>query len=45
MSSAMQTGAKDGMRTLDATLEDLVRNAVISKEDARAHANDKSKFI
>ena len=45
MMSAMQTGAKDGMKTLDQTLDELVRAGTISKEEARSHATDRSKFM
>lgn len=45
MMSAMQTGAKDGMKTLDQTLDDLVRAGTISKEEARSHATDRTKFM
>ena len=44
MMSSMQTGAGEGMKTLDQTLEDLVKSGMIAKEEARAHATDRKKF-
>jgi twitching motility protein PilT len=44
MYSAIQTGQKDGMQTLDQCLLQLVRSNVISTEDARHQAVDKDKF-
>lgn len=45
MMSAMQTGAKDGMKTLDQTLDELMKSGVIAKEEARSYATDRSKFM
>jgi len=44
MYSAMQTGQKFGMQTLDQNLEDLLKKRIISKEMAREHAINKDKF-
>lgn len=44
MYSTMQTGAREGMKTLDTTLDELVKAGLVAKEEARAHANDRSKF-
>ena len=38
--SAMQTGGKFGMQTMDAALVELVRRNVISREEARKRARD-----
>ena len=38
--SAMQTGAKFGMQTMDAALVDLVRRGVISRDEAKKRARD-----
>ncbi|WP_084709612.1 type IV pilus twitching motility protein PilT [Rubrobacter aplysinae] len=38
--SAMQTGSKHGMQTLDSALVDLVRDGKVSKEEAEKHSND-----
>lgn len=38
--SAMQTGAKFGMRTMDAALVELVREGEISREEAEKRSKD-----
>jgi twitching motility protein PilT len=45
MYSMIQTGQSEGMITLDQTLENLVRNRLISMSDARRRAVDKNKFM
>lgn len=45
MYSTLQTGAKDGMITMDQTLTNLVNEGKITKEDARDKAFDKKKFM
>lgn len=45
MYSMIQTGQSEGMITLDQTLENLVRDRLISAGDARRRAVDKSKFM
>ena len=44
MYSAMQTGQRFGMQTLDQQLEGLVQKKVVTKEHAREHALNKDKF-
>ncbi len=44
MYSMIQTGQTDGMQTLDQCLEKLVRDRLITQNDARNRAVDKSKF-
>lgn len=44
MYSAIQTGRKDGMQTLDQCLSDLVQQHVITKQIARPRALDKKMF-
>ncbi len=44
LTSAIQSGARDGMQSLDAKLMELVQNAVITGEEAYLHAIEKSKF-
>ncbi|NOX44048.1 MAG: type IV pilus twitching motility protein PilT [Gammaproteobacteria bacterium] len=44
MYSAIQTGQKDGMQTLDQCLQDLVQKGLISKADARLKAASKDAF-
>ena len=44
MYSAIQTGQAEGMQTLDQHLLELVRSRLISTEEARSQAVDKSKF-
>lgn len=38
--SAMQTGSKFGMQTMDAALVDLLRRGVVSREEAEKRSND-----
>jgi twitching motility protein PilT len=45
MYSAIQTGQSHGMQTLDQNLQELVRRGVISKQDARARAQNKDAFV
>jgi len=45
MYSMIQTGQAEGMITLDQTLENLVRNRLITTGDARRRAVDKNKFL
>lgn len=45
MYSAIQTGAGEGMTTLDQTLKNLVSKGTISKESARAYAKQPEAFI
>ncbi len=45
MYSAIQTGRKEGMQTLDQGLEELLKTRKITKEQAREHAINKSKFL
>lgn len=45
MYSMIQTGQSEGMITLDQTLDNLVRNRLISVTDARRIAVDKKKFM
>ncbi|MEM8833002.1 MAG: type IV pilus twitching motility protein PilT [Pseudomonadota bacterium] len=44
MYSAIQTGAGAGMQTLDQCLKDLVAKGLISRQDAREKAKDKTSF-
>ena len=44
MYSVIQTSAGEGMQTLDQHLLELVRNRMVSVEEARMRAVDKSKF-
>ena len=44
MYSAIQTGQKDGMQTLDQNLKELVRKGVVSAADARQKAANKHEF-
>jgi Tfp pilus assembly pilus retraction ATPase PilT len=44
MYSTMQTAAREGMKTLDSTLDGLVKAGTIEKDEAQAHANDRNKF-
>jgi len=41
MYSAIQTGGQLGMQTLDANLQDLVRNNIVTVEEARTKAANK----
>jgi twitching motility protein PilT len=42
--SAIQTGGKDGMQTLDQCLKDLVKKSVVDSAEAKARAENKSDF-
>ena len=42
--SAMQTGFRQGMITLDQSLLNLVTEGVVSKQEARVHAEEPGKF-
>ncbi|MDH4021933.1 MAG: type IV pilus twitching motility protein PilT [Gammaproteobacteria bacterium] len=44
MYSAIQTGVKEGMQTLDQCLQELLSKGVISKEEARFKAQHKDSF-
>jgi twitching motility protein PilT len=44
MYSMLQTGSKFGMQTLDQSLEELVANAIIEKEEAYKKAFEKDRF-
>jgi twitching motility protein PilT len=44
MYSAIQTGVKDGMQTLDQNLQELVRARQITPESARTRAVNKDLF-
>jgi twitching motility protein PilT len=44
MYSAIQTGQKDGMLTLDQCLQDLVQKGLVSRTDARLKAANKDTF-
>lgn len=44
MYSAIQTGQKDGMQTLDQCLEMLVKRGLIAKSEAYSYAKDKKLF-
>ncbi|MDP2323669.1 MAG: type IV pilus twitching motility protein PilT [Gammaproteobacteria bacterium] len=44
MYSAIQTGVKEGMQTLDQCLQDLLTKGVISREEARFKAQNKDNF-
>jgi len=43
--SAIQTGKKYGMQSLDDAIEELLGKRIISAEEAYAKCNDKAKFI
>jgi twitching motility protein PilT len=45
MYSAIQTGQKDGMQTLDQNLKELVKKGLVEKEEARGKAMDPNNFI
>nr|MBV6629192.1 type IV pilus twitching motility protein PilT [Oceanococcus sp. HetDA_MAG_MS8] len=45
MYSAIQTGQRDGMQTLDQNLQDLVRRGVVTKDMARLKAANKADFL
>ena len=42
--SILQTGAAQGMCLLDASLENLVKQGVITREEARRHAEEPKRF-
>ncbi|WP_421717639.1 type IV pilus twitching motility protein PilT [Algiphilus sp.] len=44
MYSAIQTGGKEGMQTLDQNLKKLVDRGIVSNSEARAYANSKADF-
>ncbi len=44
MNAMIQTGAKFGMRTLDQSLQELVRKGLVTSKDARALAVNKASF-
>ncbi len=44
MYSAIQTGSAVGMQTIDQCLHELVTDNLVTKEAARAHANNKDMF-
>ena len=44
MYSAIQTGRKEGMQTLDQHLEDLVTRGIITRQIARVKAVNKAAF-
>jgi twitching motility protein PilT len=44
MYSAIQTGQKDGMQTLDQCLAEYLQKGLISKEEARFRAQNKDNF-
>lgn len=44
MYSAIQTGSKDGMQTLDQCLKDLVKRGHVEPAQARAYAANKAEF-
>ena len=44
MYSAIQTGQNAGMMTLDQHLQDLVKRAVVTKQQAYSYAKDKRLF-
>jgi twitching motility protein PilT len=44
MYSAIQTGRKDGMQTLDQHLDELVTKGIISRQIARTKAVNKTAF-
>ncbi len=45
MYSAIQTGASDGMTTLDQTLKDLVTRGIITRDTARPYAKQPADFM
>jgi twitching motility protein PilT len=44
MYSSIQTGAKEGMQTLDQNLQELVRRGLVAMDEARARAANKDTF-
>jgi len=45
INSILQTGAREGMCRLDASLEQLVKDGTITQESARRQALDPKKFV
>ena len=45
MYSAIQTGQKDGMQTLDQCLKDMVKKGLVNVEEARGKAADPNNFV
>jgi len=45
MYSAIQTGQKDGMQTLDQCLKEMVKKGIVDKEEARGKAADPNNFV
>lgn len=43
--SALQLGQNEGMQTLDATLEAMVKNGIVHWEEAAEKSTDRNKFI
>jgi twitching motility protein PilT len=43
--SAIQTGGKDGMQTLDQCLKDLVKKGTVEVAEAKARAENKTDFV
>jgi twitching motility protein PilT len=44
MYTAIQTGRKDGMQTLDQHLQELVDKGIVSRQTARTKAVNKAAF-
>ena len=44
MYSAIQTGARDGMQTLDQCLKDMVKRGLVDSSEARSYAASKAEF-
>jgi twitching motility protein PilT len=44
MYSAIQTGARDGMQTLDQCLREMVRKGLVDSAEARMYAENKIDF-
>jgi twitching motility protein PilT len=45
MYSAIQTGQAHGMQTLDQNLKELIQQGLVSRQDARARAQNKDDFL
>jgi twitching motility protein PilT len=45
MYSTIQTGAKDGMQTLDQCLKELVKKGMVDAAEARGYAENKVDFV
>ncbi len=43
--SVLQTGGAQGMRSLDLSLEDLVKQGLIRRDEAAQHAEDPKRFV